>query len=864
MNTADLHIPIEIGIPAISGIKCRPIEVGIPIPQATVRDLSRVHLFACDKRVLADVSPLMKWPDGSIRWILVRFLAREASYAIRIGDLISDSAVPVVSLKTTADSIKISCSKADFSVSTSEFSLSSSKPDFSASVELQDSMRRPHRFKVDSVEYEHMGNIAVVLLLKGKFVRGRNRELCRGECRLRFWSGTALVHCEFTLWNPRAARHRGGIWDLGDPGSVYFRSLHFPFVFKDSYFKCCRLSLNPGEEMIDARDRELSIFQGSSGGSNWSSLAHVDRYNRPTPKFKGYRLTIGAATSEGIRCNPALIYSTESSNIAFAIENFWQCFPNRLYATEGLVSVEPFPDADNQEFELQGGEKATTRFWADFSCADEVDPLQHARVRAFPVIPVEWYSHAGFMPGCAVPSKPGGTWLDELIRSGVDGPNSFLDRRESFDEYGWRNFGDTPADHEQQHYAGKRDFISHYNNQYDLVLGFLNRFAATGDIRWFELGRDLALHVLDHDLYHTCRDKAAYNGGYFWHTAHYMHAGTATHRAFSVRATENTPIPSDFGGGPSNEHTYSSGLALYFLLTGDVRARNAVLQLSKWVQDMQDPWNTPLRFLSRNPTGLATCTRSLDFQGPGRGSAYSINTCLDAFLLTADRRWISIAENYLTSCIHPSIDPERLQLLNREDRWSYVVFLQVLGRYLDLKRDLGEKDFVSRYAEAALMRFSRWMFEREYPYLEQTEDLEYPTSTWAAQDLRKSSVFLFASKHAEPGEREGFVQKAGFFEQRSGEYLKTYTDRTSTRNMALLLAYRSACSSPSRWDDDRVVVNEKTDFGEPNSFLPQKLDALRRLRRIVLSLGLAAFPELISYMKAVRRRTGRLDADETR
>ena len=48
------------------------------------------------------------------------------------------------------------------------------------------------------------------------------------------------------------------------------------------------------------------------------------------------------------------------------------------------------------------------------------------------------------------------------------------------------------------------------------------QFLRTGDARWWRLMDDLARHVRDIDIYHTREDKAAYNGGLFWHTNHYM------------------------------------------------------------------------------------------------------------------------------------------------------------------------------------------------------------------------------------------------------------------------------------------------------------------------------------------------------
>ena len=87
-------------------------------------------------------------------------------------------------------------------------------------------------------------------------------------------------------------------------------------------------------------------------------------------------------------------------------------------------------------------------------------------------------------------------------------------------------------------------------------------------------------------------------------------------------------------------------------------------------------------------------------------------------------------------------------LLDAENRWFYTMFLQSLGCYLDYKAERGEIDSMYAYSRANLLHYARWMADHEYPYLEKPEILEYPTETWAAQDMRKSEIFKYATKHA--------------------------------------------------------------------------------------------------------------------
>jgi hypothetical protein len=238
--------------------------------------------------------------------------------------------------------------------------------------------------------------------------------------------------------------------------------------------------------------------------------------------------------------------------------------------------------------------------------------------------------------------------------------------------------------------------------------------------------------VADIDIYPTDRDRAAYNHGLFWHTFHYVPAGRSTHRSYPRH-------PKVMGGGPANEHNYATGLRLHWLLAGDPESRDAAIGLARWVVAMDDGRQTVLRWIDAGPTGHASATQSPIYHGPGRGAGHSIMALLDGHRLTGEGPLLAKAEELIRRCIHPHDDIGARELLDAERRWSYVVFLQALGRYLEHKGERGEIDGPYAYARAALLHYARWMAEHEYPYLEKPEILEYPTETWGP-DIRKSDV----------------------------------------------------------------------------------------------------------------------------
>jgi hypothetical protein len=208
---------------------------------------------------------------------------------------------------------------------------------------------------------------------------------------------------------------------------------------------------------------------------------------------------------------------------------------------------------------------------------------------------------------------------------------------------------------------------------------------------------------------------------------------------------------------------------------------------------------------------------------------------LSAFRLSADRRYLDKAEALVRRCIHPKDDIAARDLLNAERRWSYTVFLQVLGRYLDEKVLRGEIDARYAYARAALLHYARWMAEFEYPYLEKPEILEYPTETWAAQDMRKSDVFKFAARHLLAGaERTRTLERSDHFFRASIETLQKWHTRTFTRPVIILLscgfmqaAFATGAILPHPDGPNGV------DFGEPEYFVPQRAIAMKRAKLII-------------------------------
>ena len=165
------------------------------------------------------------------------------------------------------------------------------------------------------------------------------------------------------------------------------------------------------------------------------------------------------------------------------------------------------------------------------------------------------------------------------------------------------------------------------------------------------------------------------------------------------------------------------------------------------------------------------------------------------------------------------------------------MFLQALARYLEVKAELGEIDSSYQYCREVLLRYARWMAAHEYPYLQRPERLQFPTETWAAQDLRKSEVFRYAAMHANASERQRFAERARFFQEYALSSLVQRSTRTYTRPMVLLLTNggRSAVSLDcAETSADQSASSRLLSFRAQARFLPQRDAAVRNLCAIAV------------------------------
>jgi hypothetical protein len=805
-----------------------------------VQNSAFLEMFdSAGRTVPLQATALDHWPDGSVHWVLLDWQAcwpASPSYLLRANPAASPQIFQGLTTVREAGGVTIDTGAAQFELFTgADFPFArimTVAGDLECRCEIEDQFGKVVVPTAFHVHLETAGPLRAMVRLRGLALKGRT--FLGLSALLHFFAGSPVVRFDITLSNRRRAVHADGFWNLGDSGSRYLADLSFTAsISSGEGARRLRCSPEIGAPFAVA-EVPFELYQDSSGGENWQSPAHLNRHHQIRSRFCGYRIRAGASEQMGRRATPVLLMERGPHVVAATMQHFWQNFPKAIEATEDAITLRLFPRQFADFHEIQGGEEKTHSFAVSFG-RDGVtsEPLSWIRAPLLAHAEPSWYCTSGAVPYLVPRAADANTGYLKLVDAGIKGENTFNHKREVVDEYGWRHFGDLYADHEAVFHRGARPLVSHYNNQYDAVAGFACQFLRSGDRRWWDLMSELAAHVVDIDIYHTDMDRPAYNKGLFWHTYHYISADTATHRTYPRRADTAS-------GGPSNMHNYTTGLMLHHFLTGNERSRQAVIDLAQWVIDMDDGRRSRWRWLARGPTGLASATGSTSYHGPGRGAANSINALLDAHQLTGKAEFFAKAEELVRRCIHPGDDIDSRHLLDAERRWSYTMFLQSLGRYLDRKRELASLDFMFAYARASLLHYARWMAEHEIPYLDKPELLEYPTETWAAQDLRKSEVFRLAALHAAGAYRQRFLERSEFFFRNSVATLTGMETRTLTRPVVLLLTNGLMHSYFQNHPEACLVdtpSEPEPDFGRPARFLTQRVRALRQACALALLAG---------------------------
>lgn len=778
-------------------------QIGTPLPRAKFFATQTLHLVKQNQQIVnCRLSPLQLWPDQSIKWMTCEGVfpkAEEANQSLYITDtkkLVEPKRVNWVI--EDHSSINIKTKIGDISLDLTKFYSLRLQNQVSATCHTQftDTMTSLSSLKTEyEVVYDSQQHPLFCEISQTVDVIIENQTQAKLTANFCVYFADGNVISALSLHNTQAIVAHGGQWDLGNENSLYLKS--FAIIFN---YDARRQTLSTENLLNNQFYDYAQITQYSSGGDNWCSENHKTRNNIVELQHKGAKgciiLNDQSTEFKSFRPQPFMQIELETTTLFIQPQHFWQKFPTGFSSSSKRTVVDFADRKSGCEVELQAGEikshslgfslgKACslTQLVINQTLSLELENIQQSK--ALPYINESLLHH------------PLQNTLVETTNSG----DKWLSKREALDEFGWRNYGDLFADHEAAHFKGDGIFVSHYNNQYDPLFGFLKLWLLTGKCQYKALADNLFEHIINIDIYHTSADKPEYNNGMFWHTDHYVAAETASHRTYSKHQASDVYVDHAGGGGPGSHHCYSTGLAYYYLLSGNQQAKQVTLGLADWMQCIYEGDGTLLGLLVRaknaNHLKIPFTNKLLLGSGTGvlrniftnkypldRGTGNNVNVLLDCFEITQQQAYLRQVEYIILNTIGESDIIADRNLGNIEETWFYTIFLQAVAKYLNLVSQNAIINESICVIKAAFIHYASWMAKNETYYLANKEILEYPNDTWIGQDLRKIQILLCAHEITQNSE---ILQKANKLIDYVYPSLSTSEEKDYTRIQALIM-----------------------------------------------------------------------------
>jgi len=523
---------LELSAPAGLPAEGYPVTWGIPFGQGRLLDPRRVRLLAPDGApVSLQATPLHLWPDNSIHWLLLDFMARPSAvegpytveYGTRVEPFSQDGGVRVqaedgaISVDTGALSFTVRSGQGvlleDVIQAGDESPLGRS---LSGEVVARDGWEHT-RFMAtgDSIAVEADGPERATVCVSGKL---RSGEACFGRFTFR-------VHA---YRSKRFLR-------------VFFRVFNdadLPAQLVEELVLRLRTSLSAGEAVLG----EHRLATGP---------AEVDRLLVRQHGHDGFEVFEGddGHRGSGTHWQVPITLQGQDTGVSGQVRHFAQQYPKRMWAgQDGQLVFDLFTRTQEYEqYVMTRGEAKRHELLLDFHRGEPDRAVFDAFESPPLLISPEWYSeHQALGRGAA------------LTREAFPGLHHWMLERwtpnlECTVPLGLRNWPDGYSDSIYNAYRGT------WSNMYQEVDYGAHLLALLGGQRaWFDYAEAYQRHFMDLDICHYHPDPAFVGASY----------GIAPNHTGSQPYALNAPL---------------AGLFLLYYLTGDEDAREAAVGIADWL-----------------------------------------------------------------------------------------------------------------------------------------------------------------------------------------------------------------------------------------------------------------------------------------
>ena len=545
--------PLRITVQDLAGISGpRPVSGGVPLAEgmAPVRCAFRLR-DTSGRPVALQTRPLAVWKDGSVRWLLLDFIAdlvagSTAEFSLASSDEASASATPHPGDRVTLANMALA--------PTTTNGILDLAGQLTADLVLVDGDGASCKAVTESMEVECVGPVRATVALRGAFRNALSERRFQFRLRASIYAGLRRVRLEPLV--------------LIDADAGIIQNV-----------RALDLVLRPTGGMQAVRFGGDPEWQGQIG----DGPARLFQRDDENYEIHGHQLKGGKA--------PGWAELTSDAGVAaVALRDFWQQWPKSLELRQDGLALGLFPAFGDNDFahmepwhkhqylfegscyRLRTGQARRWDIWVDL----DGDGASLSRLADAPAIPAADPAQA-IATGVWDAIVPAGTpemrdydpWAENLY-------DAYCESIRSQRDYGSMNWGD---------WFGERR-VNWGNHEYDTVNQLLIQFARTGDPKYFLTADAAARHSTEVDVIHHVNDALAEDFTSSWPGKDYPprpgmvhehcigHVGSfypteTVRKLFVEHNVGSSPTPylclDPFNLG----HIWTQGMVRHYFLTGD-------------------------------------------------------------------------------------------------------------------------------------------------------------------------------------------------------------------------------------------------------------------------------------------------------
>ncbi len=596
-----------------------PIRTGVPFAYGVLSSVDHLRLDndAGTQEIPAQFNVLANWPDGSIKSVLVQFMADTSgstqTYRLAYGSNVSRTAFGSALVVARSNDKVVDTGAIKFIINSqglvsSLWQDSNNDQQFATDEKVIGSSELFAVNAFDNLEYtasqasdsqviiEENGPIRAVIKATGSLTNGNSDTLIKYLIRYYAYANSDKIDIEYTLIDDRPETDVHKAESYRNPGSLALSVS--AYGLRINY-------LDSGSTQYRFGGEADAVYNGTVSGEHYLLQQGEFIYDNGVDSHTFNYSGVGT----GSRAAGWMALDSGNKHMAIAVKDFWQQFPNELSIDNQTltVSLHPkrasgiLPDTspltqgeggttnyvrpNTFYFSREGGAKTyqmrlsfadTTPDNATLQAANHLFQSNDLLLKATP----EWYTASGVFGNLSVgTSTSGDTGFDAHMMRDFYEPSMVEEKQAT--NFGWRDYGDRLRAGWSNTVNGVR-IPGFYNDTHVGATNFFKLFLRTGDQRWYSLAQVSTRHFMDIDVSHAPRQ--GYWSGF----------GAPMQPAGEIHAIKHDMVDHS-ARNVHQGHAHASGLIDYYLLTGDKRAREVMQMIADWWKFMV-PYMYPLPF----------------------------------------------------------------------------------------------------------------------------------------------------------------------------------------------------------------------------------------------------------------------------